>query len=155
MNSQKPGSHGVVRGMDFSPRSSLFEGRFGRLFRFLPPAQFEVGDLDKLAAAMIADPEFPADPEAREAEEKQGITVGYTYLGQFIDHDLTLDPVSSLDRQNDPDSLVDFRTPRFDLDCVYGRGPDDEPFLYRKDGIRMLLGRKLTGNDNDLHTRDV
>src|SRR6266704_4597655 len=165
MDQNTPGSHGVVRGMDLAPRSSLFEGRFGRLFRFLPPAQFELkgehgtkraeDDLKKLAEKMTDDPEFPADPDARDAEENQGITAGYTYLGQFIDHDLTLDPLSSLDRQNDPDSLVDFRTPRFELYCVYGRESDDEPFLYRQDGVRMLLGRKLSGNDNDPNVRDV
>ncbi len=165
MDQNKPGSHGVVRGMDLAPRSSLFEGRFGRLFRFLPPAQFELkgehgtkraeDDLKKLAEKMTDDPEFPADPDARDAEENQGITAGYTYLGQFIDHDLTLDPVSSLDRQNDPDSLVDFRTPRFDLDCVYGRGPEDQPYLYRSDGVRMLLGRRLTGNEQDKNSRDL
>jgi len=142
--------------MDSTPRSSLFEGRFGRLFRFLPPAQFNVEkDLDPLADQMTAEAEFPDDPDARDPEENQGITGGYTYLGQFIDHDLTLDPVSSLDRQNDPDSLVDFRTPRFDLDCIYGRGPDDQPYLYRDGGLRMLLGRKLTGNDDDPKARDV
>jgi hypothetical protein len=151
--------------MDLAPRSSLFEGRFGRLFRFLPPALFELkgehgtrraeDDLKKLAEKMTDDPEFPGDPDARDAEENQGITAGYTYLGQFIDHDLTLDPVSSLDRQNDPDSLVDFRTPRFDLDCVYGRGPEDQPYLYRSDRVRMLLGRRLTGNEQDNNSRDL
>src|SRR5207253_4018255 len=80
---------------------------------------------------------------------------GYTYLGQFIDHDLTFDPVSSLQRQNDPDGLVDFRTPRFDLDCVYGRGPDDQPYLYRNDGLHMLLGEPLTGNEDDPGARMV
>jgi len=24
-----------------------------------------------------------------------------------------------------------FRTPRFDLDSLYGRGPDDQPYLYQ------------------------
>ncbi len=165
MQPARPGSHGVLRGLDLTTRSSLFEGRFGRLFRSLPPARFKErssdtpGDeekvLDKLAEAMTAEAEFDNDPDKRDPEENQGITAGYTYLGQFIDHDLTLDPLSSLDRQNDPDSLVDFRTPRFDLDCVYGRGSDDEPFLYRQDGVRMLLGRKLSGNDNDPNVRDV
>jgi Animal haem peroxidase len=155
MKSHHSRTHGVLRGVDFGPRSSLFEGRFGRLFRSLPPARFELGDLDTLAEAMTADPEFPEDPDANDPEENQGITAGYTYFGQFLDHDLTFDPVSSLDRQNDPDSLVDFRTPRFDLDSIYGRGPDDAPFLYRQDGKRMLLGRRLTGNDDDPHARDV
>jgi Animal haem peroxidase len=154
-NAHDSGTHGVLRGADFSPRSRLFEGRFGRLFRSLPPAQFGLEDLDRLAAEMTAEPEFPDDPDARDPEENQGITAGYTYFGQFIDHDLTFDPASSLERQNDPDSLVDFRTPRFDLDSVYGRGPDDMPFLYRQDGTRMLLGRRLTGNDDDPNARDL
>ncbi len=55
---------------------------------------------------------------------------GYTYFGQFVDHDITFDPASSLVRQNDPEKLKNFRTPRLDLDNVYGRGPDDQPYLY-------------------------
>src|SRR5690348_3514730 len=90
---------------------------------------------------MIATPDPAKDgPDA----EESGIPAAYTYLGQFIDHDLTFDPASSLQRQNDQDALVDFRTPRFDLDSVYGRGPDDQPYLYA-DGRRFLLGDRLTG----------
>jgi hypothetical protein len=90
-----------------------------------------------------------------DAEENSGIAAGYTYLGQFIDHDLTFDPASSLQKQNDPDGMVDFRTPRFDLDSVYGRGPDDQPYLYEEDGVRMLLGRPLTSSSTDLKAKDV
>jgi hypothetical protein len=68
---------------------------------------------------------------------------------------LTFDPSSSLEKQNDPDALIDFRTPRFDLDNIYGRGPDDQPYLYQGDGIRMLLGRVLSGNSNDPNARDL
>ena len=35
------------------------------------------------------------------------IPAGYTYLGQFIDHDITFDPTSSLQRSNDPDALAE------------------------------------------------
>jgi hypothetical protein len=31
--------HGKIRGADLGPRSPLFEGRFGRMFRSLPPAE--------------------------------------------------------------------------------------------------------------------
>lgn len=144
------------RGADFFPKSTLFEGRFGRMFRTLPAAQFQEDDLRKLADEMVADPEGDETPETEtDPEENQGIDAGYTYLGQFIDHDLTFDPASSLQKQNDPDALVDFRTPRFDLDCVYGRGPDDQPYLYEDNGVRLLLGRKVTGNAQDPQTRDV
>src|SRR2546428_1368524 len=111
---------------------------------------------------MIAEAEAkPTSEEENDDEENigtpdnPGISAGFTYLGQFIDHDLTFDPASSLQKQDDPDALVDFRTPRFDLDNVYGRGPDDQPYLYQDDGVRMLLGRPLTGNADDPKTRDV
>src|SRR5207245_3199281 len=84
------------------------------------------------------------DPKGGPDGEESAIPSAYTYLGQFIDHDLTFDPASSLQRQNDLSALVDFRTPRFDLDSVYGRGPDDQPYLYA-DGRLFLLGDTLTG----------
>jgi hypothetical protein len=74
------------------------------------------------------------------------LPAGYTYFGQFVDHDITFDPVSSLVAQNDPDALTDFRTPRFDLDSVYGRGPDDQPYLYEPGGIKLRLGESRSAN---------
>ena len=127
--------HGVgIRGFTLSRSSPLFEGPFGRMFRALPPADFGPTDADSLSAlavpsraTMTADPDPAKDgPD----DEESGIPAVYTYFGQFIDHDLTFDPASSLQKQNDPDALVDYRTPRFDLDNVYGRGPDDQPYLY-------------------------
>ena len=48
---------------------------------------------------MVADKDLPKDgPDA----EESGIHATYTYFGQYIDHDLTCDPASSLQRQNDP-----------------------------------------------------
>src|SRR5437867_13237449 len=105
------GHHGEVRGANVSRRSSTFEGRFGRMFRTLPAAEFNEEILLALGALMTAEPEAEQTPETEaDAEENSGISAGYTYLGQFIDHDLTFDPASSLERQNDPDALVDFRT---------------------------------------------
>lgn len=131
------------------------------MFRTLPPAKFDEDDLRSLANIMIADHEAEPTPETEpDDEENRGISAGYTYLGQFIDHDLTFDPASSLDKQNDPDALEDFRTPRFDLDSVYGRGPNDQPYLYEDNGVRMLLGEPLTGSVDhakkaDEGTRDL
>jgi hypothetical protein len=67
--------------------------------------------------------------------------------GQFIDHDITFDPAWSLQRQNDIDALVDFRTPRFDLDSLYGSGPADEPFQYVRAsrGLRFLVEQDVNG----------
>src|SRR6059036_502793 len=137
---------GGVRGEDVHGRSESFEGRFGRIFRSLPAANHSETDLILLSERMSAEAEAEETPETEpDPEENSGIAAGFTYLGQFIDHDLSFDPSSSLQKQNDPDALVDFRTPRFDLDSVYGRGPDDQPYLYRADGVHLLLGEALTG----------
>jgi hypothetical protein len=143
-----PRPHGAgLRGVNLSRNSLLFEGPFGRIFRTLPPADFgdddqaSIAALGTLAEKLTAQADLPKDgPD----DEEGGIPSIYTYLGQFIDHDLTFDPASSLQKQNDPDALEDFRTPRFDLDDVYGRGPDDQPYIY-EDGRTFLLGKALTG----------
>jgi hypothetical protein len=149
-------SHGGVRGAELARQSPSFEGRFGRMFRALPPARFSPAALIALGDLMVAEAEDAPTPETEiDDEENPGIAAGYTYLGQFIDHDLTFDPASSLQQQNDPDALVDYRTPRFDLDNIYGRGPDDQPYLYEGDGRTLQLGRPLTGNPRDKNARDL
>lgn len=50
------------------------------------------------------------------------VPVGFTYLGQFIDHDLTLDAMSHLGSRDEPSSVANSRTPRLDLDNLYGSG---------------------------------
>jgi heme peroxidase len=156
---------GGVRGDSLDRRSSSFEGRFGRLFRSLPPAEWPKDALVNLGRKMTADPEHdgnlpsasPEDPKKRiqDDEENAGIPSGYTYLGQFIDHDITFDPSSSLMQQNDPDALVDYRTPRLDLDSVYGRGPADQPYMYTADGRKFRLGRTLSENGKASKARDL
>jgi hypothetical protein len=138
-----------VRGLMSVARSPFFQGRFGRMFRSLPAAKFGATDddskanLTKLGSAMSNDFDAPKDGKD---DEESGIPALYTYFGQFIDHDITFDPASSLQMQDDPDALTDFRTPAFDLDNVYGRGPDDQPYLY--DGSdSFLLGDPLKGGD--------
>ncbi|MBC8129390.1 MAG: peroxidase [Rhizobiaceae bacterium] len=67
------------------------------------------------------------------------IRAGYTFLGQFIDHDLTLDVTSTLERQIDVSATHNFRTPVLELDSVYGLGPSVQPYLFDTDGVRFLL----------------
>jgi hypothetical protein len=163
---RRPAAHGGgVRGDNSTPRSSLFEGRFGRMFRSLPAAEWSKEALEELGVAMTAEPEVSdTDPNLpiasketadhiQDDEENAGISAGYTYLGQFIDHDITFDPASSLQQLNDPDALVDYRTPRLDLDSLYGRGPDDQPYMY--DGKKFRLGRALTANGDATTGRDL
>ena len=167
MSSHNPeGGHGGgVRGDTMRRRSSMFEGRFGRMFRSLPAAAWPEDALRALGDEMLSKPESAKDnpllpaaaPETdaliQDDEENAGIPSGYTYLGQFIDHDITFDPASSLQQQNDPDGLVDFRTPRLDLDCLYGRGPDDQPYMFV--GKKFRLGRPLLELDQPSKRRDL
>lgn len=73
------------------------------------------------------------------------IPAGYTYFSQYITHDITFDPTSSLMRFNDPDKIRNFRTPRLDLDSLYGGGPLVSPFLYdrNKEFGKLLIGMNL------------
>jgi hypothetical protein len=136
------------RGLLGTRSSPMFEGKFGRMFRALRPA-FNPNDdrlepiFTALGDKMINEFDPPKDgPD----DEESGIPALYTYFGQFIDHDITFDPASSLQQANDPDALVDFRTPAFDLDNVYGRGPGDQPYMYQPDGLQFQIGKgKLSG----------
>lgn len=127
-------THGNTAGSKLisAPHSRSFSGPFGRMFRILP-AWEPKGDTDEeklKAIADIADEMKGGAP----TDNNKTIPAGYTYFGQFVDHDLTFDPRSSLQKKNDPESLEDFRSPAFDLDCLYGRGPDDQPYMYAQDG---------------------
>lgn len=147
----------VPRGLELTPSSPSFGGRYGRMFRNLPSYDVADASLIALAGAMIQpidatglDKPLGTDDEdeniATLPDGQLRLPAGYTYFGQFVDHDITFDPVSSLSRQNDPDGLTDFRTPRFDLDSLYGRGPSDQPYLYQPDGVHLTLGENTSAN---------
>ena len=58
------------------------------------------------------------------------MTAGMTFLGQFLDHDMTLDITSRLEKQVDPEMIENFRIPSFALDSLYGSGPKGSPHIY-------------------------
>ncbi|GAA4844503.1 heme peroxidase family protein [Luteimicrobium xylanilyticum] len=157
--STAPRPHGTpLRGLATTPASSTTRGRFGRMFRHVPVWSQSAKDLAELGKAMVQEleggkidkPLGEVDDDENTATLDDGelrLPAGYTYFGQFVDHDITFDPVSSLTRQSDPDALTDYRTPRFDLDNVYGRGPADEPFLYEHDGLHLVLGDPVSSDE--------
>jgi hypothetical protein len=139
-----------IRGLMSTGRSPQFQGRFGRMFRSLHPATFGATEAENLKNLAVLGAQMSATfdpPTDGKDPEESGIPALYTYLGQFIDHDITFDPSSSLQMQDDPDALTDFRTPAFDLDNIYGRGPDDQPYMYDTDGKTFLLGSAMSGGD--------
>jgi hypothetical protein len=126
-----------LRGLG-APQSPLLEGRFGRMFRNLPVLDPGIDAINALVKLMRESSQAGSGDNPR-------IPAGYTYFGQFVDHDITFDPLSVLQKANDPDALVDFRTPRFDLDSVYGGGPSGAPYLYESNspsnrGVKLLVG---------------
>ena len=57
-------------------------------------------------------------------------TAGTTFVGQFVDHDITFDTGSKLGVPAEPASVRNARSPSLDLDSVYGSGPSGSPQLY-------------------------
>lgn len=129
---------------------------YGRLFASLPQATWATNDLNLLAMKSMAEAELDPTPEGQvDDEENQDIDVGYTYVGQFIDHDLTLDNrPNDLTTPIDPKTVQNFRTPKFDLDSVYGAGPSLSPQFYEADGMHLKVGAALSGS-SDSHAADL
>jgi hypothetical protein len=116
-------------------------GMFGRMFPDLPPLAVPDAALQALANAMKD--ANPGDP----AGDNPNIPAGFTYLGQFVDHDITLDLTSIGEKAKDPFATENFRTPSLDLDSIYGLGPDGSPHLYARNaangnapGPKLLIG---------------
>ena len=129
---------------------TISQADFGRMkiIGDLPAAQHSNEDLVALAAAMISS---DGEKDGSDDEENPFVPAGYTYLGQFIDHDLTFDTVSNFGKPETFAGATNMRTPRFDLDNVYGRGPDDQPYLYQDSGNgRLLLGEVLDNGVPDV-----
>jgi hypothetical protein len=89
----------------------------------------------------------------REVLPDSPVPAGFTYVGQFVDHDITLDVSSVLDAPTDAETINNMRSPALDLDSVYGGGPAVDPFLYRfptvgpSSAIRFQRGSNTnTGN---------
>jgi hypothetical protein len=80
-------------------------------------------------------------------------TAGVTFMGQFLDHDMTFDTTSRLGQPANPRTSRNSRRPYFDLDSVYGDGPVGSPLLYEASD-RAKLKVESNGPFEDL-PRDV
>jgi hypothetical protein len=117
------------------------QGFFDRMFPGLKPFVASDDDLEALASAMRD--VNPQDP----ALDNPGLPAGFTYLGQFIDHDMTLDLNPLSGKIDDPTMVRNFRTPGLDLDSLYGAGLGPHRFLFRQDGPRFLIGTASPSSD--------
>jgi hypothetical protein len=134
-----------------APASSV---DFGRIFPDLPPfaeatdtvrtALLEVGmpggildagdDLAAGPKALILDPSVNGNPTLTNKygtnPDNPSMTAGSTFVGQFVDHDITFDQTSRLGVPQNPLTSPNTRTPALDLDSVFGGGPGLRPDLY-------------------------
>src|SRR5882672_624745 len=137
-------------------RFFLHEDSFGRMFPRLEPfaqpsaalsaALLDIGKpggildaKDNLAAGpvlLITDPALSVNNPNNLTH-----TAGTTFMGQFMDHDMTFDLTSVLGVPTDPEESPNARTPAFDLDSVYGGGPRLSPELYEPSSrIKFRIG---------------
>jgi Animal haem peroxidase len=114
-----------------------FEGRYGRMFPGLPALAVEDEPLLALGLAGAACGSGE-DDDSRDGTE----AAGWPVFGQFVAHDITADR-SPLQAKADPARLGSFRSPRANLECLYGAGPGS-PYLYRRDDPASFL----TGADD-------
>ncbi|QYN17459.1 peroxidase family protein [Amycolatopsis sp. DSM 110486] len=65
-------------------------------------------------------------------QDNKNVPAGFAVFGQFVTHDVAADMTPMPDHAILPEGLTSFRSPRFDLDNVYGGGPGVMPALYAK-----------------------
>jgi Animal haem peroxidase len=140
--------HGAqLRGMDLVTKSPTTEGRFGFMFKSQPPHAASDALLDRLGATMEEAPKVGGtvtnnDNDALNENPNPKLTSGFTFVGQFVDHDITFDTTTLSEQESDPDATTNFRTPRYDLDAIYGRGPSTDPQFYDPDDRDKFLVEK-------------
>jgi hypothetical protein len=110
--------------------------KFGRMFS---PTAFKpsIDGLKELGAAMYK----------YEIKDKTDTPAGYTFLGQFIDHDMSFDEQrSGFPGSEGCPTYISRRSPALDLDSLYGRFRtpggtiEYDKKLYEDDEIRFRLG---------------
>src|SRR5215510_14957677 len=104
-------------------RASDFARMFPRLSPFQPNE-----------ALLIALSEGMREPDGFDGNNVNAVGAGFTFWGQFLDHDVTLmvEPLGSADRSLR--GLLNGRTAFLDLDSVYGGGLQGSPQLYDRRG---------------------
>jgi hypothetical protein len=132
-----------------APDTPLAGGGYRRLFPELEPLDCEDDALHALGRAGGACDAAAAAVEVGAGPDAQG-AAGWPVFGQFVAHDITADR-SPLTHHAELAEVRNARSPRANLECVYGDGPAGMPFLYdRDDPAKLLLGRNDAGRAADL-----
>lgn len=125
---------------------------FGRLFPDLPPYNApDDATLDALTAAKTTSGADGPMFDAGNASENNpdNVPAFFTYFGQFLDHDMTLDSLPLPADTVDPSTIPNDRDQRLNLDSVYGTRKNPNPALYEADGKHLKVnGRDLPRTQN-------
>ena len=135
------------------PRFAHHPGNvFTRMFPDLPPFAAQTDDARRAVQRLgaingvldaqddLSDPvQSVANPTVFSPNNRDNprMTAGVTFFGQFLDHDITFDKRSQIGVNAAPGRTVNFRSPAFDLDSVYGAGPEGSPELYETESGRI------------------
>jgi hypothetical protein len=121
---------------------------YGRLFPSLLPWVPRGGTREEKLEYLYALSEELYRPRPAGNDGRVGVPAGYTYLAQFLNHDLSFDARNLPLTPTEPAQRI--RTPALDLDSVYGLGPVLQPYLYQLADSRMLLLGATDAGEPDL-----
>lgn len=118
--------------------------RYSRLF---PPAETVIAPSDRRLEG-LAWSMYEKTVDQLPSVKRRRIPAGYTYFGQFIDHDITFEDFRPLKDGSvrEPRDTPNFRRNWLNLDSLYGGGPYVTPELYQDDGISLKIGLKEVNN---------
>jgi hypothetical protein len=119
-------------------------GRYTRLFGDLPPIEEDNAALLSLGVAGgICD-------GGEDCADGAETAAGWPMFGQYVAHDITADR-SPIGPQTQLARVVNFRSPRANLESLYGSGQVGSPYLFRaEDPDLLLLGMNDRGEPEDL-----
>jgi hypothetical protein len=105
-------------------------GRYGRMFD-LPALQVDETILHRVGAS-------GGFCDGGDCKDESQVEAGWPFFGQYVAHDLTADR-SPLRAHADLATLRNMRSPRANLESLYGGGPVGTPYMYsRADPAKLL-----------------
>lgn len=131
-------------------KTAAGSGTFGKMFPGLKRQGEKIDDstiqswLTSLGNALVDDLDTSGLPFP--AGDHPALPAGYTYFGQFLDHDMTLDPTRLPTTLIDITSLRNFRSAALDLDSLLGFGPGVNPILYQARSAGVFAGQLRTAS---------
>jgi hypothetical protein len=123
-----------------APQSAMC---FGTMFPTLPAFHYSDQAAADLAAKMQNPTPDPVGTARGTRDDSATLPAEYTYLGQFIDHNLDFDETAQPTANVNPSAVTNFESFRFDLNNVFGGGPSVDPELYASDHKHLLVSGTL------------